>query len=114
MRGTARKAETFIEPSLINSEIRYRSLSEAAQDGILLLHGRTGKNEDDNPNFIKKLDYSCNEFIKKKLLEFVAFTNVEASQDIFEVKQGNEYFDLKHKVNFLLGKFNLPARKPSP
>src|SRR6185503_9758161 len=76
---------------LINSELRYRRLFEAAQDGILILDAETGMIEDVNPYLIKMLGYSREEFVKKKLWEVGAFKDIEASQDAFEVLQANEY-----------------------
>ena len=49
MQGTVRKAETSIEPPLKDSELRYRRLFEAAQDGILFLDVETGAIKDVNP-----------------------------------------------------------------
>ena len=77
--------------SLIDSELRYRRLFEAAQDGILILDAMTGLIEDVNPYLIKMLGYSREEFIKKKLWEVGAFKDVEANQDAFEALQENEY-----------------------
>ena len=65
MKGTTRKAETLIEPSLKDSEIRYRRLFETAQDGILILDAKTGMIEDVNPYLIKTLGYSLEEFVEK-------------------------------------------------
>ena len=77
--------------SLIDSELRYRRLFEAAQDGILILDAETGMIEDVNPYLIKMLGYSREEFVKKKLWEVGAFKDVEASKDAFEALQKNEY-----------------------
>src|SRR5215216_384243 len=55
MNGTAKKAETLIEPSLKKSELRY-SLFETAQDGILILDAQTGAITDVNPFLIKSWD----------------------------------------------------------
>lgn len=76
---------------LINSELRYRRLFEATQDGILILNARTGMIEDVNPYLIKMLGYSREEFVKKKLWEVGAFRDIEASKDAFEVLQDREY-----------------------
>ena len=91
MKGTSRKVDPLIEKSLKNSEIRYRRLFEAAQDGILILNARTGMIEDVNPSLMNMLGYSHEEFIKKKLWEVGAFKDIEASQNAFEVLQENEY-----------------------
>jgi diguanylate cyclase (GGDEF)-like protein/PAS domain S-box-containing protein len=84
MKGTA-------ELSLKDSEIRYRRLFEATQDGILMLDAKTGMIEDVNPYLIKMLGYSREEFVEKKLWEVGAFKDIEASQDAFEALQENEY-----------------------
>ncbi|HLE91270.1 MAG TPA: sensor domain-containing diguanylate cyclase [Anaerolineales bacterium] len=91
MKGTARKVVTLIEPSLKDSELRYRRLFEAAQDGILILDAETGAITDVNPFLINMLGYSREEFVEKKLWEVGAFKDIEASQDAFEALQKNEY-----------------------
>ncbi len=73
------------------SELRYRRLFEAAQDGILILDAETGAIMDVNPFLIKMLGYSREEFVEKKLWEVGAFQDVEASQQAFEALQKNEY-----------------------
>ncbi|MDL1942402.1 diguanylate cyclase [Chloroflexi bacterium CFX2] len=73
------------------SELRYRRLFEAAQDGILILDAETGMIEDVNPYLIKMLGYSREEFMKKKLWEMGAFKDVEASKEAFEALQKNEF-----------------------
>ena len=82
---------TLIEPSLKDSELRYRRLFEAAQDGILILDAETGAITDVNPFLINMLGYSREEFVEKKLWEVGAFKDIEASQDAFEALQKNEY-----------------------
>jgi PAS domain S-box-containing protein len=76
---------------LKNSELRYRRLFEAAQDGILILDAETGMIEDVNPYLIKMLGYSREEFIKKKLWEVGAFRDIQASKEAFEALQEKEY-----------------------
>lgn len=73
------------------SELRYRRLFEAAQDGILILDAETGAIADVNPFLIKMLGYSREEFIEKKLWEVGAFRDIQASQEAFEALQKNEY-----------------------
>jgi PAS domain S-box-containing protein len=53
---------------LKDSELRYRRLFEAAQDGILILDAETGMIEDVNPYLITMLGYSREEFVEKKAL----------------------------------------------
>ena len=91
MAGKTKKANTLIEQTLKDSELRYRRLFETAQDGILILDARTGMIEDVNPFLIKMLGYSREEFVEKKLWEVGAFKNIEASKDAFVALQENEY-----------------------
>ncbi len=79
------------EKKIRTSELRYRRLFEAAQDGILILDARTGAITDVNPFLIKMLGYSREEFVEKKLWEVGAFRDIEASQEAFEALQKNEY-----------------------
>ena len=77
--------------TLQDSELRYRRLFEAAQDGILILNAETGMIEDVNPYLIEMLGYSREEFVEKKLWEVGAFKDVTASKLAFEALQANEY-----------------------
>jgi diguanylate cyclase (GGDEF)-like protein/PAS domain S-box-containing protein len=90
-KRTPQESWDLIVKKLQTSELRYRRLFEAAQDGILILDAETGMIEDVNPYLIKMLGYSCEEFIKKKLWEVGAFKDIEASQSAFEVLQEKEY-----------------------
>jgi PAS domain S-box-containing protein len=82
--------ETLITQSLKNSELHYRRLFEAAQDGILILDALTGRIKDVNPSLIKMLGYSREEFIEKKLWEVGAFRDIETSRYDFEALHENE------------------------
>lgn len=73
------------------SELRYRRLFEAAQDGILILDAETGAITNVNPYLIKMLGYSHAELVGKKLWEVGAFKDIEASREAFEALQKNEY-----------------------
>ena len=66
------------------SELRYRRLFDAAQDGILILDAETAAITDVNPFLIRMLGYSREEFMQKKLWEVRAFRDVDASQQAFE------------------------------
>lgn len=79
------------EKNIKTSELRYRRLFEAAQDGILLLDAETGTITDVNPFLIDMLGYTRDEFVEKRLWEVGAFKDVEASQQAFEALQKNEY-----------------------
>jgi diguanylate cyclase (GGDEF)-like protein/PAS domain S-box-containing protein len=91
MKVSAKKVEPKNELSQKDSEIRYRRLFEAAQDGILILDAETGMITDVNPFLINMLGYSREEFIQKKLWEVGAFKDIEASQDAFRALQKNKY-----------------------
>ena len=85
---------------LIESELRYRRLFEAAQDGILILDAKTGAIIDVNPFLIQMLGFSREEFLGKKLWEIGAFIDRQASEDAFQTLQKNEnirYKDLPLK-----------------
>jgi PAS domain S-box-containing protein len=79
------------ELSLQESEVRYRRLFEAAQDGILILDAGTGAITDVNPYLIDMLGFSREEFVEKKLWEVGAFKDIEASQVAFKALQEKEY-----------------------
>ncbi len=81
----------YVELTLKESELRYRRLFEAAQDGILILDAQTGLIDDVNPYLIDRLGYSREEFVNKKLWEVGAFKDIEASKIAFETLQENEY-----------------------
>lgn len=77
--------------SLVDSELRYRRLFEATQDGILILDAKTGMITDVNPFLIKMLGYSREELVEKKLWEVGAFKDIEASKIAFGELQETEY-----------------------
>lgn len=89
MTTETQQSETYL--SLAQSELRYRRLFEAAQDGILILDAQTGAITDVNPYMVSMLGYSRDEFIQKKLWEVGAFRDIEASKDAFLVLQREEY-----------------------
>jgi diguanylate cyclase (GGDEF)-like protein/PAS domain S-box-containing protein len=91
LKTLARKVEMDNVQKIKTSELRYRRLFEAAQDGILILDAKTGAITDVNPFLIKMLGYSREEFVEKKLWEVGAFKDIEASQEAFEALQKNEY-----------------------
>ena len=95
MKGTARKLKPLIVQTLKDSELQYRRLFEAAQDGILILDAKTGAITDVNPFLIDMLGYSREEFIKKKLWEVGAFKDIKASKDAFQALKKNEYIRYK-------------------
>ena len=89
--------------TLIDSELRYRRLFEAARDGILILDAESGAITDVNPYLIEMLGYSRDEFVEKKLWEVGAFRDIDASKEAFLALQKDEYIRYK----------NLPLRAKS-
>ncbi|HEX5684035.1 MAG TPA: ATP-binding protein [Ideonella sp.] len=77
--------------ALRESEIRYRRLFEAAQDGILLINAKSGQIEDANPYLIAMLGYSHVELLGKKLWDVGAFVDIEKSTEMFQRLQVEGY-----------------------
>jgi PAS domain S-box-containing protein len=73
------------------SELRYRRLFEAAQDGILILNAVTAQIVEVNPFLVEMLGYSKEEFLGKKLWEVGAFRNTEAAKLAFVKLQSERY-----------------------
>ena len=74
--------------SVRTSEIRYRRLFEAAQDGILILDAATRKITDVNPFMTELLGYTRNELVGKELWEIGLLTDMTASRHAFrELKE---------------------------
>ena len=79
------------QEELQNSETHYRRLFEAAQDGILILNGDTGRITDVNPFMTELLGYSQDEFLGKDLSEIGLFKDTEASKAAFLELQEKGY-----------------------
>ena len=73
------------------SELRYRRLFEAAQDGILILDADSGKIIDVNPFLLDLLDYPFESMIGLQLWEIGLFEDIAANQAAFEKLQAEEY-----------------------
>jgi diguanylate cyclase (GGDEF)-like protein/PAS domain S-box-containing protein len=76
---------------LIFSEIRYRRLFEAAQEGILILDAQTGKIEDANPFMEDLVGYPHAELVGKNLLEIGLFKDRSAIQLMYQQLIVNGY-----------------------
>jgi len=76
---------------LQESELRYRRLFEAAQDGILILDAETGTISDANPFIIDLLGFSHEELAGKRLWEIGAFKDISPSQEKFKELQSLGY-----------------------
>ena len=77
-----------------SSELRYRRLFEAAQDGILLIDFTTGVILDVNKFLTDMLDYSKSDLLKKHLWEVGAFRDIAASKDNFTTFSENIHLPL--------------------
>ena len=77
--------------ALQNSELRYRRLFEAAQDGILLINATSGQIEDVNPYLTAMLGYSHDELLGKRLWDVGAFIDITKSREMFERLQVGGY-----------------------
>jgi PAS domain S-box-containing protein len=80
-----------VDRALRTSEIRYRRLFEAAQDGILLLNADTAQIEDANPYVIHMLGYTHPEMLGRKLWEVGAIADAAKSADMFAQLQATGY-----------------------
>ena len=72
------------DQQLRNSELRYRRLFEATQDGILILDARTGTVIDVNPFLLTLLGYTRAEFVDRKFWEIEAFSELAVGPGAFE------------------------------
>ncbi|WP_394793067.1 PAS domain S-box protein [Armatimonas sp.] len=66
------------------SELRYRRLFEAAEDGVLLLDPKTRKITDANPSMTTLLGYTHSQLVGKELFEIGLLKDELASQEMFE------------------------------
>jgi PAS domain S-box-containing protein len=86
-----------VEDKVRVSEIRYRRLFEAAQDGVLLLDPGTCKITDANPYMTKLLGYPHDQLVGKELFEIGLLNDEAASRAMFrKLKRKHEvrYQDL--------------------
>src|SRR5476649_1843984 len=73
------------------SELSYRRLFEAAQDGILILDVDTGCITDVNPFLSKLLGFSHNEMVGQTVGELSPFKDIECNQVMLERLQHDGY-----------------------
>jgi PAS domain S-box-containing protein len=73
------------------SELRYRRLFEAAQDGILILNAGTGEIDDANPFLTDLLGYTREQLLGNKLWEIGPFRDAKASKAEFRELQREAY-----------------------
>ncbi len=89
--GLKKKKRSHRSSPLEQSEVRYRRLFEAAQDGILILDAETGLINDANPFMVKLLGVSRARLLSMKLWEIGLFQNVERSRSAFRELQRTGY-----------------------
>jgi PAS domain S-box-containing protein len=80
-----------MEQALRASELSYRRLFEAAQDGILILDVATGRITDVNPFLVKLLGFSRDEMLGKTVGELSPFKDVVSNQAMLERLQKDGY-----------------------
>lgn len=80
-----------MEVALAVSEVRYRRLFEAAQDGILLVDAHTGDIVDANPFLERLLGYTQQEMVGRKLWEMGPFRDIVAAKAAFDELQSERY-----------------------
>lgn len=84
------RAETS-EQAISGSELRYRRLFEAAQDGILILNVETGRITDVNPFLCNMLGLSHAETIGNTVAELRPFKGIESNQAMLKGLQLNGF-----------------------
>lgn len=79
------------EQKIRASELSYRRLFEAAQDGILILDVDTGRVNDVNPFLLKLLGFSHSEMVGKSVGELSPFKDIVSNKAKFEHLQQQGY-----------------------
>ena len=82
---------TPADDALRASELSYRRLFEAAQDGILILDVGTGRITDVNPFLVKLLGFPRNEMVGKTVGELSPFKDLVSNQAMLERLQEHGY-----------------------
>jgi PAS domain S-box-containing protein/putative nucleotidyltransferase with HDIG domain len=77
--------------TLLESELRYRRLFEAAQDGILILDFDTGQIQDANPFVLSLLGFSREELIGKEIWEISSVLDKTIALKAFEIIKDKGY-----------------------
>jgi two-component system cell cycle sensor histidine kinase/response regulator CckA len=79
------------EDAVTTSEVRYRRLFEAAQDGILILDADSGTVVDANPFLEELLGYSHAQLLGTAIWDLGAFKDIVANWAKFDELQRNDY-----------------------
>jgi PAS domain S-box-containing protein len=85
------QAEARTELAIRASEVSYRRLFEAAQDGILILDVETGCISDVNPFLLQLLGLSHCEMVGRTLGELGPFADIESNQSMLQRLQEDGY-----------------------
>jgi PAS domain S-box-containing protein len=85
------EAESINQQTLLASELRYRRLFEAAQDGILILDAATGRITDVNHFLMDLLGFSFEEMVGKTVGELSPFKDIESNKIMLERLQTDGY-----------------------
>jgi PAS domain S-box-containing protein len=89
--GNIANGEQRLEEALRASELSYRRLFEAAQDGILILDVKTGRITDANPFLARLLGFSQAEMVGQTVGELSPFKDVVSNQAMLERLQKDGY-----------------------
>ena len=89
--GNVTRNHSRMEQALRTSELSYRRLFEAAQDGILILDVATGRITDANPFLAKLLGFSHAEMVGQTVGELSPFKDVVSNQAMLERLQKDGY-----------------------
>ena len=89
--GNVNGNETRMEQALRASELSYRRLFEAAQDGILILDVDTGRITDVNPFLFKLLGFPRGEMVGKTVGELSPFKDIWSNKAMLERLQEDGY-----------------------
>ena len=79
-----------LQNALIHSELNYRRLFEAAQDGVLILDAESGVIRDVNPYLVEMLGRSRTDIVGKHLWELHSFHDVARDRDSFLAFQAKD------------------------
>jgi two-component system CheB/CheR fusion protein len=79
------------------SELKYRRLFEAAQDGILILNAETGQIVDVNPFLVELIGYSYDQFINKAIWDIGFFKDIIANKDAYDELKAKKYIRYEGK-----------------
>ena len=91
------KGQNIAQAAQIASEIRFRRLFEAAQDGILILDFETGMIQAVNPYLAQLLGLPRKDLLGKRLFELGFFHDVVCNKVAFEELRRNEYIRYEDK-----------------